>query len=165
MPNNFAFIDGQNIYLGTEKRGWKLDWRRFRVHLQHSYRVSRAYYFIGYIKENEGLYDGLRRYGYTLIFKQVIYNPAGKPKGNVDAELVLQAMKDINEYEKAILVTSDGDFAVLVEHLKQVGKFGWVISPGRLGCSVLLKKSAGSKIAFMEDAREKIELKSRRGTP
>ena len=78
----------------------------------------------------------------------------------MDAHLVLQAMKDIDEYEKAVLVTSDGDFAVLVDHLKTIGKFGWVISPGRLGCSALLKKSAGSKIAFLEDARKKIQLKS-----
>lgn len=68
-------------------------------------------------------------------------------------------MKDINDYEKAVLVTSDGDFAVLVNHLKTVGKFGWVISPGHLGCSALLKKAAGAKIAFMEDARKKIERK------
>lgn len=159
MPDNFAFIDGQNIHLGIQARGWKLDWRRFRVHLEHSYGVSRAYYFIGYIPTNEPLYDNLRRYGYTLVFKEVVYGEKGKPKGNVDAELVLQAMKDINDYEKAVLVTSDGDFAVLVNHLKMVGKFGWVISPGHLGCSALLKKAAGTKIAFMEDARKKIERK------
>lgn len=160
MANNFAFIDGQNIHLGIQQRGWKLDWQRFCVHLQHSYKVTRAYYFIGYIPANAGLYESLRRYGYTVIHKEVVFDKTGKAKGNVDADLVLQAMKDINEYEKAVLVTSDGDFAVWVDHLKSDGKFGWVISPGRLGCSALLKKSAGSKIAFMEDARKKIELKS-----
>jgi len=160
MADNFAFIDGQNIHLGIQERGWKLDWQRFRVHLQHSYKVTRAYYFIGYIPANASLYESLRRYGYTVIHKEVVFDKTGKAKGNVDADLVLQAMKDINEYEKAVLVTSDGDFAVLVDHLKSVGKFGWVISPGRLGCSALLKKSAGSKIAFIEDARKKIELKS-----
>jgi len=159
MPNNYAFIDGQNIHLGIQARGWKLDWRRLFVHLQHSYGVRRAYYFVGYIPTNEALYRSLRSYGYTVIHKEVVYDQTGKAKGNVDADLVLQAMKDINEYEKAVLVTSDGDFAVLVEHLKTVGKFGWVISPGHLGCSVLLKKAAGSRIAFLEDARKKVEFK------
>ena len=41
----------------------------------------------------------------------------GKPKGNVDAELVLQAMIDYQDYERAVIVTSDGDFACLVRYL------------------------------------------------
>jgi len=81
MANNFAFIDGQNIHLGIQQRGWKLDWQRFRVHLQHSYKVTRAYYFIGFIPANAGLYDSLRRYGYTVIHKEVVFDKTGKAKG------------------------------------------------------------------------------------
>jgi uncharacterized LabA/DUF88 family protein len=69
MHNNFAFIDGQNVNLGFRKRlGWPLDWRRFRVHLKDLYDVTRAYYFIGFIPENQHLYRSLQVYGYTLIF-------------------------------------------------------------------------------------------------
>ena len=46
-----------------------------------------------------------------VIFKEVTYDNHGKAKGNVDAELVLQAMIDFPDYEKAVIVTSDGDFA------------------------------------------------------
>ena len=38
--NNYAFIDSQNINLGIQTLGWKLDWRRFRVYLQDKYKIS-----------------------------------------------------------------------------------------------------------------------------
>lgn len=31
--------------------------------------------------------------GFTLIFKEVVYDGDGKPKGNCDADLVLQATR------------------------------------------------------------------------
>ena len=49
---NFAFVDSQNINLGVQAIGWKLDWRRFRVYLRDKYAVSTAYLFIGFIPEN-----------------------------------------------------------------------------------------------------------------
>jgi hypothetical protein len=44
----------------------------------------------------EKLYSNLQEYGYELIFKPPIIDKHGDYKGNVDAELVLQAMIDID---------------------------------------------------------------------
>jgi uncharacterized LabA/DUF88 family protein len=165
VPNNFAFIDGQNVYLGIRALGWQIAWKRFRVHLKESYWVIRAYYFIGYLPEQAGLYQSLQRDGYIVIFKPVTYRTDGKPKGNVDAELVLQAMIDFPEYEKAVLVTSDGDFSCLVRYLAEKGKLERVLSPNRAGCSALLKRAAGVRVDFLEDARKKLEHKKAKGEP
>ncbi len=58
---NLAFIDGQNLYMGTakrEKNPWKIDLKRFRVYLEQKYGVVKAYYFLGYVQEtNEDLYE------------------------------------------------------------------------------------------------------------
>ncbi len=164
MSNNFAFIDGQNVYLGIRALGWSIDWRRFRIHLKEHYGVTQAYYFIGYLPENAGLYRNLQRYGYIVVHKPVTYRD-GKPKGNVDAELVLQAMIDFREYEKAVLVTSDGDFSCLVRYLAEQGKLERVLSPNRAGCSALLKRATGPRIDFLEDARKKLEHKKVEGEP
>lgn len=32
--NNFAYIDGANLYKGIQELGWKLNYRRFRIWLQ-----------------------------------------------------------------------------------------------------------------------------------
>ena len=84
----------------------------------------------------------------------------GKPKGNVDAELVLQAMIEYPNHERAVIVTSDGDFACLVRYLSEHGKLERVISPNRKSCSALLKRAAREKIDFLEDARGKLDYKS-----
>jgi len=159
MPNNFAFIYSQNVNLGVRGDGWKLDWKRFRVYLKEHYGVMRAYIFIGFLPENQALYNSLQRYGYILVFKPVTYRKDGKAKGNVDAELVLQVMIDYNEYERAVIVTSDGDFACLVKYLYDQQKLERVLSPNIKGCSVLLKRAAREKIDFLENARAKLEYK------
>lgn len=43
FENNYAFIDSQNVHKGVADMGWKLDWRRFRVYLQHKHHVTRAF--------------------------------------------------------------------------------------------------------------------------
>ena len=43
----------------------------------------------GFIPDNQPLYTRLQKAGYTVVFKPVTYRGDGKPKGNVDAELVL----------------------------------------------------------------------------
>jgi uncharacterized LabA/DUF88 family protein len=156
---NFAFIDGQNINLGIQRLGWKLDLKRFRVYLAEKYHVSKAYYFIGFLPENQNLYKSLQEFGFVLIFKPTLKTPDGRIKGNCDAELVLQAMIDQPHFNKAVIVTSDGDFSCLVEYFYRQNKLEAVISPGREHCSCLLKKAGREKIQFLDDLKQKLEYK------
>ena len=117
--NNFAFIDGQNLNLGIQSLGWKLNFQRFRRYLLEKYSIITAYYFVGYVSGNQPLYSELQKAGYVLIFKPTIPDDDGNVKGNIDADLVLQAMIDFPNYNQAIIVSSDGDFYSLVKHLYQ----------------------------------------------
>ena len=155
--NNYAFIDSQNVNLGVQELGWKLDFRKLRIYLKEKYSVKTAYLFIGYLPENKNLYSSLQKYGYLLIFKPVMKDNKGEPKGNVDADLVLQTMIDYNEYNKAVVVTSDGDFYSLVDYLYRNDKLEIVLSPNKEKCSVLLQKAAREKIWFMDNIRKRLE--------
>jgi uncharacterized LabA/DUF88 family protein len=62
-------------------------------------------------------------------------------------------------FDKAIIVSSDGDFYSLVEHLHTHNKLETVLSPDENNCSTLLKKSAKEKIRFMANLRQKLEYK------
>ena len=95
--------------------GWKLDFSRFRQYLKEKYAIKTAYYFIGYVSGNQDLYSQLQKAGYILVFKPTIPDNDGKIKGNIDADLVLQAMIDFSEYDKAVIVSSDGDYYSLVK--------------------------------------------------
>jgi uncharacterized protein (TIGR00288 family) len=156
---NYAFIDSQNLNLGIQKLGWKLDYKKFRVYLQEKYGVEKAYMFIGFVALNQKLYDKLQEAGFILKFKPTIQDIDGKIKGNVDADLVLQAMIDIVEYEQAVIVSSDGDFYSLVQHLTDKGKLKAVMSSDDKNCSALLKQTAKDKIQYMYDLKDKLEYK------
>ena len=155
--NNSAFIDGQNLYLAINELGWKLDYKRFRVYLREKYGIEKAYMFMGFLPTNQELYNFLQTVGFILIFKPILENAWDKIKGNCDAELVLQAMIDLKDYNKALIVTGDGDFYCLVKHLDTENKLLKVLAPSPKNCSSLLRKVAGKKISFVSDLRQKMK--------
>lgn len=158
--NNFAFIDGANLHCGMDALGWKLDYERFRVWLTDKFSITRAYIFLGNIPKFSKLYTHLQECGYTLIFKEVVYDGNGKPKGNCDADLVLKTTEEFfeNKYDKAVIVSSDGDYSSLVSFLIKKNKLKTIISPSnQKKCSILLKRT-GAKISYINDQRSNIEL-------
>jgi len=158
QENNFAFIDSQNLNLGIREQGWKMDYARFRRHLRENYAVTKAFLFIGFVPENQRLYAALQSDGYILIFKPTLVLPGGKVKGNVDAELVLHAMIEYARYDKAVIVTGDGDFACLVDYLMKQNKLLRLLIPDRRNYSSLLARLR-PKIVFLNDLRGKLEFR------
>lgn len=139
-PRVYAFIDSQNLNVSTQKQGWKMDWRKFRSYLADHYGVVRAYMFIGYVPENEDMYKQLHDSGYGVVLKPTFDMTRPRPegddkdderqtKGNIDADLVLWAMKELKNYDKALIVSGDGDFYTLVEYLEEQGKLLKLLAP------------------------------------
>lgn len=154
--SNYAFIDSQNLNITILKSGWELDWRKFRVYLNDKYQVKKAFLFIGFVSRNRSLYKKLENYGYILIFKKIL-EISGEIKGNIDAELVLHCVIQTPNYEKAIIVSNDGDFTCLVEYLISIDKFKCLLSPNVKRCSALLKKTCGGKLYCLNQIRNKLQ--------
>ena len=168
-PKIYAFIDSQNLNLGTGKdlykgkkliyRGWKLDFKKFRKYLADKFRVQKTLLFIGYIKQNQKLYNRLQSFGYDLIFKPTVKDNLGKPKGNIDAELVLHAAAiQYLKYDKAVIVSGDGDFYCLYEYLVKNRKLLGIIIPNEKSESSLLRPFQKHK-TFLIFEKGKLELK------
>lgn len=157
---NDAFIDAQNLFLGVKAQNWKLDYTKFRVYLSDKYSIKNAFLFIGYLPENADLYKDLQSAGYILIFKEALKIRNKIIKGNVDAELVLEAMIQYPNYNKAVIVTGDGDFACLIKYLYKKNKLEMVLVPNQSMYSVLIKKTAKEKIDSITNLKPKLEQKN-----
>lgn len=162
QPTIYAFIDSQNLNLAIRDQGWRLDFQRFRVYLSDKYHVKKALLFIGYLPGNQPLYTYLQESGYIVVFKPTLELKDGTVKGNVDAELVLHAMIEYENYDQAIIITGDGDFYCLVEHLNKQGKLLKLLVPNVRKYSKLLKPFAPNKVDFMNNLRDKLEYKPKR---
>jgi uncharacterized LabA/DUF88 family protein len=159
-PRNYAFIDSQNLYLAIKGLGWHLDFRKFRVYLKDKYSVEKAYLFVGFMDTNQALYKSLQESGYILIFKPTLTYKDGKTKGNCDAELVLQTMIEYQNYDKAVIVSGDGDFYCLIDYLKKKDKLRVVLIPDERKYSALLKKineESTKFLSFLSSLRSKLE--------
>jgi len=158
--NNFAYIDGANLNNALKEFRWNLDYRKFRIWLSEKYKVKQAYIFIGLIPKYKNLYKYLQESGFALIFKEVVYDGTGKPKGNCDADLVLQTTCDAyeNRFDKAVVVTSDGDYASLIKFLIERNKLSVILSPSNPEkCSILLKRT-NAHISYINDQKLKLEI-------
>ena len=145
IKGHYAFIDSQNLNLGTQKMGWKMDWRKFRIMLREKYGVTKAYMFIGHMPEFEDMYMQMHDLGYLVVLKptqnlnKIVQDKVTEPdaereekkpiKGNIDADLVLWTMREINDYNKAIIVSGDGDFYGLIEYLLERDKLLHIMTP------------------------------------
>ena len=186
QSNTYAFIDSQNLNLGTQRMGWKLDWRKFRQYLADKHGVTKAYTFIGYMSENEQMYEYMHELGYLVVLKPTVDVTAphetspktdgqtnAKPseakdkdkekptiKGNVDAELVLYAMKELPHYSQAIIVSGDGDFFSLAEYLEEQGKLAHILTPNWQYSSLL--KAFDNKIIRLDQLRRQLAYHDRK---
>ncbi|MGA8849570.1 MAG: NYN domain-containing protein [Dehalococcoidia bacterium] len=157
--NNYTFIDSQNLNLSIRNQGWILNFRKFRQYLGRRYGVTKAFLFIGYVYENQALYTGLQKDGYILVFKPTLKLPSGKVKGNVDAEIVLHAMTEYENYDKALIVTGDGDLYCLVDYLVKNDKLLKLMIPNKNSFSSLFRKLM-PHIIFMNNLRGMLEYNS-----
>jgi len=174
MDKNLAFIDGQNLYMGTSKSEpcWNIDLARFRIYLERKYSVSTAYYYLGFIQEGkniEQLYEKIQSAGFILVFRQHNSAMQGKKKGNVDTDIIFSIMKRLykkENFKKIVLVSGDGDYKMLVDFLIEESKLKKILFPNKKFASSLYKKLGREYFDYLEDSdvRRKIELKKEKGS-
>jgi|ERR1039458_1888529 uncharacterized LabA/DUF88 family protein len=164
--SNIAFIDGQNLHLGTKESGWAIDHARFRTYLSEKYSIAEAYYFLGFVSEEEqDLYDKLQRAGFILLFREHSSALRGSKKGNVDSDIIFALMRKLAENEpfgKAFIVSGDGDYKKMVDYLVKKGKFGKMLFPNRQFASSLYKSLGSEFYDYLENTDVKAKISYQR---
>lgn len=121
----YVFIDASNIIYGARAHGWKMDFEKLLHYLKTRFQASRFLYYAGLDgsdKKQLQFYEKLQQFGYELRLIPVKTFKDGRKKADVDARLTFEAMKYVDEYQKAIFLTGDGDYYWLFEDLLKRGK-------------------------------------------
>lgn len=178
--NNLAFVDAQNLHFGTTKcdvcakrlgrdikdvkladctcgNGWEVNLSKFRIYLKENYGVSEAYYFLGYIHdENDELYKEIQKAGFIVLFKEHHKLAKSKKKGNVDTDIVFEVMKNLvdnSEFNKIVLISGDGDYKKLVQYLVDKDKFKKILFPNKKFASSLYKTLGSEFFDYLENIK------------
>ncbi len=163
--NNLAFIDGQNLYMGinSDVPPWKVDFFQLREYLREKYKISKAYYFLGFvIDENDSLYDKIQEAGFILKFRKHNSAMLGKKKGNVDSDIIFAIMKKLYKkepFDKIVLVSGDGDYKMLVDFLIEENRFKKILFPNKQFASSLYKKITRVYFDYLVNIKHRIEFK------
>lgn len=159
-----VFIDAANLIYSQKTLGWKIDLERFMKFFRAKYQVQRANYYYAYIKNDNAqqkFFKKLEGFGYRIKTKEVkvIRQKDGTSfrKGNLDVDLTIDAVKSLDSYSKAIIVSGDSDFVSLVKYLKYRNKKVIIISAKGHVARELLKCS--DKYINLNTLREEIERK------
>jgi uncharacterized LabA/DUF88 family protein len=161
--NNLAFVDGQNLYIGTssEKPAWRVDLAKFRYYLIKKYSVQKAYYFLGFVDEtNQELYDSIQEAGFILKFREHNSAMMSKKKGNVDTDIVFDILKKMYKkelFDKIVLVAGDGDYKPLVDFLIEENKFKKILFPNKQFASSLYKTLPSRYYDYLNNIKHKIK--------
>jgi uncharacterized LabA/DUF88 family protein len=158
--HNIAFIDWQNLYRWL---WWNLDYSRFRVYLRDKYHIEEAYYFIWY-EEQIWLYTGLQKAWFIVVFNRKWETLKSNKKWNVDVNLAFHMMRFFieEEFDKAILISGDGDYEPVIDYFIEKWKFLKVLAPNMQYCSSLYKKGSNfpqQYINSLQDLKSSLEYK------
>lgn len=131
------FIDGANLYSAARSLGFDIDYKRLLGEFGKQGYLLRAYYYTALAEDQEystlrPLIDWLDYNGYSVITKPLkeFYDQSGrrKVKGNMDIELVIDAMELSDQVDHIVIFSGDGDFRRLVEALQRKGKKVSIVS-------------------------------------
>lgn len=120
-----VFVDVQNIYYTTRdafKRSF--DYRQFWQYLsqQGNVEIANAYAIASNNDGQRKFQDALRHIGFEVKLKPFIQRSDGSAKGDWDVGITIDIMEASSDLDVVILLSGDGDFELLMRHVKD--KFG-----------------------------------------
>lgn len=125
-------------YSGVETHGYEVD-----ISSTEEYPVKKLY---KYLKKQEARNDKyiekdfprvkflkkIQSFGYILRLKPIkhikSYDGTVKAKANCDVDLTMDLIRLIDDYDRAIILSGDGDFEILLKYLEENGKSFKVIA-------------------------------------
>lgn len=159
----YVFIDASNIIYGASNHGWKMDFKKLAHYLKTRFKAVRVIYYAGLDAENNkqlGFYEKLQEFNYILRLVPVKTFKDGKKKADVDSRMTFEIMKYFSKYNRAIVMTGDGDFYWVLEYLLEKKKEVKLLSHAD-STARELKKLFGEEFTDLGRIKSVLEYKMR----
>ena len=117
-----VFVDVQNIYYTTKQAFKKsFDYRKFWRHLETQGHIkwAKAYAIDRGDAKQLAFQSILRNIGFDVQLKPFIQRSDGSAKGDWDVGITIDVMRIAPTVDKVILLSGDGDFDLLMQHIKK----------------------------------------------
>jgi uncharacterized LabA/DUF88 family protein len=164
MSRLSIFVDGNNMFYAQQKNGWFFDPRRVLEHFTNDpdLMLINAFWYTGLKdpQDQRGFRDALISLGYTVrtkVLKEYYDDHSGKysQKANLDIDIVVDMFNTVDQYDRVILFSGDGDFERAIEFLRSKSTHITVISTEGMIAREL--RNATDRYIDLNDIRDQIE--------
>lgn len=148
-----VFVDVQNMYYSAKNLyNSKVDFKKVldKASVDRKLIRASAYVIKGETAGEGDFFEALRKIGYEVKIKELKEFYGGEKKGDWDLGMTVDMVQQAKKLDTIVLVTGDGDFAVLVDHLKSMGCRVEVMSFGKSSAKEL-RESADNFIDMDEN--------------
>ncbi len=151
-----VYVDVQNMYYSAKNLyDSKVDFDKLLNSAVMNRKLVRALAYV--IKadtpDEKNFFDALERMGYEVKTKELKEFYGGQKKGDWDLGMTVDMVQQAKKLDTVVLVTGDGDFAVLVDHLKSMGCRVEVMSFGKSSAKEI--REAADNFIDMDDKPNK----------
>jgi uncharacterized LabA/DUF88 family protein len=118
------FIDGNNLFHAARSAGVEIDYAKLLNFLRGESPLLRAFFYTGVderAERQQGFLLWMRRNGYRVVQKELKTFPDGTKKANLDVEIAVDMLSLVGNYDTAILVSGDEDFAYAINVIAYKG--------------------------------------------
>jgi len=132
------FVDGNNMFYAQQKNGWFFDPKRildYFLNVEGGVTLVNAFWYTGLKdpQDQRGFRDALISLGYTVrtkILKEYYDDTSGRysQKANLDIEIAIDMFNTVDQYDRVVLFSGDGDFERAVELLRSKSTHITVVS-------------------------------------
>ncbi len=160
-----VFIDAANIFYTQRTLKWRISYERLMRYFKEECGENLGKVFVYTATDSERpqqkkFLDMLEIHGFVVRTKEVKRIRVAKGvyewKGDFDVELTMDAMDNAREFDTAVLLSGDSDFAPIVKRIKEHGKMVIVMSAKHHVSRELIELS--DKYINLKKLRDRIEL-------
>lgn len=126
----YVFIDAANVFYAQRTLGWRVSYEKLMKYFKRECgKDTKCFIYVAYDenrRSEQKFLDMLDINGYILRTKAIkkirVKENRYKHKGNLDIELAFEMVELANQYDTAVLLSGDSDFAVPIDRIKKRGK-------------------------------------------